>query len=57
MDEGQVLLVNLAKGHIGQDSSSLLGGLLVTTLGLAAFSRAGLNVPDRLLALADEVIE
>jgi hypothetical protein len=40
MDEGQILLVNLAKGRIGEDSSSLLGGLLVTTLGLAAFSRA-----------------
>ena len=34
MDQGQVLLVNLAKGHIGEDSSSLLGGLLVTTIGL-----------------------
>jgi hypothetical protein len=40
MDEGRVLLVNLAKGRIGEDSSSLLGGLLVTTIGLAAFSRA-----------------
>lgn len=40
MDEGRVLLVNLAKGRMGEDSSSLLGGLLVTTLGLAAFSRA-----------------
>ncbi len=40
MDDGQILLVNLAKGRIGEDSSSLLGGLLVTTLGLAAFSRA-----------------
>jgi hypothetical protein len=40
MDEGRVLLVNLAKGRIGDDSSSLLGGLLVTTIGLAAFSRA-----------------
>jgi type IV secretory pathway TraG/TraD family ATPase VirD4 len=40
MDQGQVLLVNLAKGHIGEDSSSLLGGLLVTTIGLAVFSRA-----------------
>jgi hypothetical protein len=40
MDEGKVLLVNLAKGRIGEDSSSLLGGLLVTTIGLAAFSRA-----------------
>ena len=40
MDEGKVLLVNLGKGKIGEDSSSLLGGLLVTTLGLAAYSRA-----------------
>ena len=34
MDEGKFLLVNLAKGRIGEDSSSLLGGLLVTTIGL-----------------------
>ena len=40
MDEGQVLLVNLSQGKIGADSSSLLGGLLVTSLGSAAFSRA-----------------
>ena len=46
MDQGQVLLVNLAKGHIGEDSSSLLGGLLVTTIGLAAFSRAD-TPPDK----------
>ena len=39
MDEGQVLLVNLAKGQIGEDAAGLLGGLLVTTLGLAAFTR------------------
>ena len=40
MDEGKVLLVNLAKGRLGEDSSTLLGGLIVSTLGLAAFSRA-----------------
>jgi type IV secretory pathway TraG/TraD family ATPase VirD4 len=40
MDDGGVLLVNLAKGRLGEDSSTLLGGLLVTTIGLAAFSRA-----------------
>jgi type IV secretory pathway TraG/TraD family ATPase VirD4 len=40
MDEGRVLLVNLAKGRMGDDSSSLLGALLVTTIGLAAYSRA-----------------
>src|SRR5437667_1852914 len=47
MDQGQVLLVNLAKGHIGEDSSSLLGGLLVTTIGLAAFSRADTPPAER----------
>jgi type IV secretory pathway TraG/TraD family ATPase VirD4 len=47
MDQGQVLLVNLAKGHIGEDSSSLLGGLLVTTIGLAAYSRADTSPAKR----------
>jgi DNA helicase HerA-like ATPase len=40
MDEGRVLLVNLAKGRLGEDATLLLGGLLVSTLGLAAYSRA-----------------
>lgn len=47
MDEGKILLVNLAKGKLGEDSSSLLGGLLVTTIGLAAFSRADISERDR----------
>jgi hypothetical protein len=40
MDAGRILLVNLAKGRLGEDSSTLLGGLIVSTLGLAAFTRA-----------------
>lgn len=47
MDEGKVLLVNLAKGRIGEDSSSLLGGLLVTTIGLAAYTRADMPAEKR----------
>ena len=47
MDEGRVLLVNLAKGRLGEDSSSLLGGLLVTTIGLAAYSRADIPQEKR----------
>jgi type IV secretory pathway TraG/TraD family ATPase VirD4 len=47
MDQGKVLLVNLAKGRIGEDSSSLLGGLLVTTLGLAGYSRSDLDPMQR----------
>ena len=42
MDEGGVLVVNLAKGRLGEDSANLLGGLLVSALGLAAYSRADL---------------
>ncbi|WP_342723934.1 type IV secretion system DNA-binding domain-containing protein [Bradyrhizobium sp. B097] len=42
MDEGKILVVNLAKGRIGDDRSSLLGGLLVTMIGLAAYTRADL---------------
>ncbi len=40
MDEGRVLLVNLSKGQLGEDSALVLGSLIVSTLGLAAFSRA-----------------
>jgi hypothetical protein len=47
MDQGGVLLVNLSKGRLGEDSSSLLGALLVTTIGLAAFSRADLSADTR----------
>src|SRR2546425_490833 len=44
MDEGKILLVNLAKGKIGEDTAALLGAMLVTKLGLAALSRA--DVPE-----------
>src|SRR3989442_2819325 len=47
MDEGKILLVNLAKGKIGEDTSSLLGAMLVTKIGLAALSRAELAEVDR----------
>ena len=40
MDEGKILLVNLSVGRLGTDTASLLGGILITALGLAALSRA-----------------
>ncbi|HEX3663759.1 MAG TPA: type IV secretion system DNA-binding domain-containing protein [Rhizomicrobium sp.] len=40
MDEGRILLVNVSKGRLGEESALLLGSLVVSTLGLAAFSRA-----------------
>lgn len=44
MDQGRVLIVNLARGTVGEDSSSLLGALFVTSIALAAYSRA--SVPE-----------
>ena len=44
MDEGKILIVNLSKGRLGEDSASLFGAILVTTLGLAAMSRG--DIPD-----------
>jgi hypothetical protein len=44
MDHGSVLIVNLCTGMVGEDSASLLGALLLTTFGLAAYSRA--DVPE-----------
>src|SRR3989475_534573 len=40
MDEGKILLVNLAKGRIGEDVAALLGAMLVSKAGLAALSRS-----------------
>ncbi|HUX22404.1 MAG TPA: TraM recognition domain-containing protein, partial [Spirochaetia bacterium] len=45
MDEGRILLVNLAKGKIGEDSAALLGALLVSRIGLTGLSRA--EMPER----------
>jgi type IV secretory pathway TraG/TraD family ATPase VirD4 len=42
MDEGKILVVNLAKGQIGTDSAALAGGLVVTAISLAAFSRVSM---------------
>ena len=45
MDDGQILLVNLAKGKLGEDTTALLGALLVARIGLAALSRA--DIPEK----------
>ncbi len=42
MDQSGILIVNLSKGELGEDSANLLGAMLVSTLGLAAMSRADL---------------
>jgi hypothetical protein len=47
MDEGKILLVNLAKGRIGEDTAGLLGSLLVSRIGLAGLSRADTPEDER----------
>ncbi len=44
MDEGKILLVNLAKGRIGELNANLLGMIVVGKLLMAAFSRV--DVPQ-----------
>ncbi|MGE4053437.1 MAG: type IV secretory system conjugative DNA transfer family protein [Vicinamibacterales bacterium] len=47
MDEGKVLLVNLSKGRLGEDNSSLLGSVLVGKILIAALSRAEVTADAR----------
>ena len=44
MDQKKILLLNLAKGRIGEDNSALLGAMFITKLQLAAMSRV--DVPE-----------
>lgn len=44
MDDGGILIVNLSKGLLGEDNSSILGAFLVTKIQLAAMSRS--DIPD-----------
>ena len=47
MDRGEVIIINLSKGVVGEDSASLLGALLLTTFALAAYSRANIQEGER----------
>jgi len=47
MDEGKILIANLAKGKIGEENCSLLGAMVVTKIQLAALSRADLSEDKR----------
>ena len=47
MDDKKILIVNLSKGRIGEDSSRLLGALLVTKLQLSAMSRVDIPENER----------
>jgi len=47
MDEGKILLINLAKGTLGEENSNFLGLLLVPRILMAAMSRAELSKEQR----------
>jgi hypothetical protein len=47
MDEGGILIANLAAGKIGEDNAALLGGLLVVAFQLAAMGRAEQSEEER----------
>jgi hypothetical protein len=47
MDEGKILLVNLAKGKTGDVNANLIGLILVAKLQMAAFTRADIPEEER----------
>lgn len=47
MDRGQILIISLSRGRLGQDNATLLGGLLLTSLEQAAMGRADIPETER----------
>ena len=47
MDEGKILIINLAKGKIGEENSSFLGLVLVPKILIAAMSRSDISEEQR----------
>lgn len=47
MDTGKIVLVNLSKGRLGEDTSAFLGSMLVTKFQIDAMSRADIPEKDR----------
>jgi len=47
MDKGKIVIVNLSKGKLGEDNSSLLGSMLITKFQIDAMSRADIPEKDR----------
>ncbi|MCC7432052.1 type IV secretory system conjugative DNA transfer family protein [Candidatus Peregrinibacteria bacterium] len=47
MDNKKIVIVNLSKGKIGEDNSSLLGSMIITKFQIDAMSRANIAEKDR----------
>lgn len=56
MDEGRFLIVNLSKGKLGADISNILGGMIVSSIANAAYSRQNISAYERtpFILYADE---
>ena len=48
MNSGKILLINVSKGKIGEDNSSLLGAMLITKIQLAAMERVRIPEEERI---------
>lgn len=47
MNQGKIVLVNLSQGKLGEDSSALLGAMIITKMQLAAMNRVYLTEGER----------
>lgn len=48
IDEKKIVLVNLSKGHVGEDVSHILGALFITSIASASFSRVDTEEDKRI---------
>jgi len=47
MDENKIIIMNLSKGRIGEDTSQLLGSMMISQIQLAAMTRVDIPEEDR----------
>ncbi len=47
MNEGKILVLNLAQGYLGEDNASLLGAMIITKIQLAAMNRVHVDEEAR----------
>ena len=47
MDEGKILIMNLSKGRIGEDTAQLIGAMMITQIQLAAMTRVDIPEEER----------
>ena len=47
MDDGTSIVINLSKGRLGSDISNVMGGLIVSLMAHAAYSRSNISEDER----------